>query len=185
MEYLFEGVRDAVHKGSWYPAIALALALPDICASVEHPGRGQSTQRYIRWIDRWAQSYFSDATGKIFLSGRDLFGLRCAFLHGGDFVTGDGIAQAPDDSAAMFEVLNRVTFYTDANVSVVPARTMAKGGSERTTGYAVGVGWFCEKICSAAEAWLGHARQDPTFARRIEQIAQAGMIIDLFDRYPV
>jgi hypothetical protein len=187
MEHLIRGVRDAVQKKSWYAATALALVLPDACGAVEQPGRGQSTERYIRWADRWTRSYFSDPAGKVFLSGSDLFALRCAFLHEGDFTTNSDAPQAPDVSAAMFEVLNRVTLY-GADIPVVPARTIAESGSDRTTGYGIGVAEFCEWICAAVESWLAHARSNSTFAARIDRLAQTGVITQIspnFDMRPL
>ncbi len=182
MEHLIRGVRDAVQKKSWYAATALALVLPDACGAVEQPGRGQSAGRYVRWADRWTSSYFSNPEGKVFVSGHDLFALRCAFLHEGDFMTNPDVPQATDDSSAMFEVLNRVTFY-GADVPVVPARTMTKGGSERTTGYGIGVAEFCEWICAAVESWLAHARTNSTLAGRLDRLAQTGAITQIFPNF--
>jgi hypothetical protein len=160
----------------------LALVLPDACGAVEQPGQGQSRERYIRWADRWTGGYFSDPTGKVFLSGNDLFAFRCAFLHQGDFMTNSDAPQAPDDSAAMFEVLNRVTLYA-ADTPVVPARTMTKSNSDRTTGYGIGVAEFCEAISVAVESWLAQARTNPTFAARIERLAQTGVIIQILPNF--
>jgi len=182
MEHLVRGVRDAVQKQSWYAAAALALTLPDACGAVEQPGPGRSRDRYIRWADRWTRSYFSNPIGKVFLSGHDLFALRCAFLHEGDLMTNPDAPQAPDDSSAMFEVLNRVTFY-GADIPVVPARTMTKSGSDRTTGYGVGVAEFCEWICAAVESWLAEARTNSTLAARIERLAQSGAIIQVLPNF--
>jgi hypothetical protein len=187
MEHLIRGVRDAVQKRSWYAATALALMLPDACAAVEAPGRGRAAQRYIRWADRWTKKYFSDKTGKTFLSGRDLFQLRCAFLHEGDFTVSRNTPKSMDDAAAMFEVLNRVTLYA-SDVDVVPARTMASTGSDRATGYGIGVAGLCESICGATESWLAQARTDPKLAQRIEELARVGAIIHVspdFEMHPL
>lgn len=134
MEHLIRGVRDAVENPSWYAATALALMLPDAYAAVEEPGRGGAKQRYIRWAERWTQTFFTAPTGKVFLSAAELYRLRCAFLHEGDFVTSSEAPQAADDSTAMFEVLNQVTLYDDGKIGVVPTRNMMKSGSDRTTG---------------------------------------------------
>jgi len=178
MEHLIRGVRDAVQKRSWYAATALALMLPDVCAAVEEHGRGRVAQRYSRWADRWTKRCFSDETGKTFLSGRDLFQLRCAFLHEGDFTVSPDAPVSKDDAAAMFEVLNRVTLYA-GDFDVVPVRTMTSSGSDRTTSYALGVAWLCESICAATESWLAQARTDSKLARRIDRIGQVGAIIHL------
>lgn len=178
MEHLIRGVRDAVQKQSWYAATALALMLPDACAAVEEPGHGLSKRRYSRWADLWTKRYFSDETGKAFLSGHDLYCLRCAFLHEGDFTVSPNAPVSKDDATAMFEVLNRVTLYA-GDIAVVPARTMTSNGSDRATSYTLGVAWLCESICAATESWLAQARTDSTLSKRIERISQVGVIIHL------
>ena len=179
MEHLIRGVRDAVEKRSWYSATALGLMLPDVCAAIEEPGRGQSKQRYIRWAERWTQGHFTAPTGKVFLSSAELYQVRCAFLHEGDFVTSDETPQAADDSAAMFEVLNQVTLYDDGQISVMPSRGMMTTGSERITTYSIGVGGLCEWICTGVESWLSDSTTNSRFAERIERIRRTGVILQL------
>lgn len=182
MEHLVRGVRDAVQKQCWYAATALALMLPDACGAVEQPGSGKSKERYIRWADRWTPRYFSDAAGKVFLSGSDLFTFRCAFLHEGDFITNANGPEAADDAAAMFEVLNRVTL-SAGDIRLMPARSMTDNGSERKTSYDRDVAEFCESICAATEAWLAQARTDPDLAGRIERLAQTARITQILPNF--
>jgi len=102
MEYLLHDVRAALRGEAWYSGLALALALaltlPDICGFVEsQPGTG-SQARYVSWFDREiAPRYLVQlrAGPEQFLSGRDCYALRCAFLHQGEFDVTDQRAPCP------------------------------------------------------------------------------------------
>ena len=152
MQHLVRAVRDALAAENWYAALALALTLPDTCASFEDPGRG----RYARWADRFVAPHFRAENGVVFLTGRELYLLRCAFLHESDFSPQDDSPQSPDDSAAMFEVLNCVQLYA-SRMSVVAARGMTKvpaaNPPTRSTSYSTSVVELCDAICRAVASW--------------------------------
>jgi hypothetical protein len=72
--YLMDMYR-AVEAGAQHSALALALALPDICGSIEYPAEQKVGMRYKAWCETW---------GKILaVSGADCYALRCAYLHSG------------------------------------------------------------------------------------------------------
>ena len=43
-------IKRSLSNRLYYPALSLALTLPDICGSVEFPNK-QIHERYIRWYD--------------------------------------------------------------------------------------------------------------------------------------
>ena len=89
MRHLVDAVRTSVKAGENYSALALALALPDICGKIADPVSG-SQKRYREWFNAWmAQKYVLPVAGAphTFLTGDDLYALRCAYLHEGDFDT--------------------------------------------------------------------------------------------------
>jgi hypothetical protein len=165
MEHLVHGVRDAIDKKTWYPAVALALMLPDVCAAVDQPN-ARGGHRYRTWVDRYVTKHFCDPNGKPYLNGRELYLFRCAYLHAGEFETDDPPPIDPDDSRAMFEVLNRINLYV-ADTEVVAARGMTSSSQARSTSYNVGVVEFCDAICKGVEEWLVVARADPQMRERI------------------
>jgi hypothetical protein len=69
MEHLVHGVRDAIDKKSWYPAVALALMLPDACAAVDQPN-ARGGHRYRTWVDRYVTKHFCDPNGKPYLNSQ-------------------------------------------------------------------------------------------------------------------
>lgn len=162
MDHLIGAVRDAIQKECWYPALSLALTLPDACAAIERPGNGITGDRYSAWADTYFAPHVT-AGGTPFLTGRELYRLRCKFLHQAEFwLTG----QAPEDrdrGRAMFEVLNEIILYV-CELGVVPSRGMTETATARTTSYSVDIKDLCEWICQATEEWLRRARGIPEFA---------------------
>jgi hypothetical protein len=70
-----EQIESALDAGLFYPALALALALPDICMSCElPPDKGTTRTTY----ERWCRTYFGNS-----LDPHEVYTLRCAFLHNG------------------------------------------------------------------------------------------------------
>lgn len=160
MQHLVRGVREALATQAWYAALALALTLPDTCASFEgRPGRA----RYVQWANTFVVRYFTADNGVAYLTADELYLLRCAFLHQGDLAPQARSPLAADDSTAMFEVLNRVNLYV-SDLGLIPARGMTSAppatAPSRTTSYSTTVHEFCESICKAVEDWLAGAPQD-------------------------
>lgn len=70
-------IHCAVSGGAFYSALALSVAIPDICGGIEYPNEQKVTKRYQDWFDRWCgmlQSY---------LTAADCYAIRCSYLHQG------------------------------------------------------------------------------------------------------
>jgi|HubBroStandDraft_1064217.scaffolds.fasta_scaffold271434_2 hypothetical protein len=50
MQHLIDDVRCALKAQSWNAALALALAMPDVCGYLETPAERSSERRYVRWF---------------------------------------------------------------------------------------------------------------------------------------
>jgi hypothetical protein len=88
MKRFTDAGRKAVEQDNLYCALTLALAIPDICGSLEDPGPGKSKQRYTRWFEKWALPKFSvthrgNTNPTVFISADDCFQLRCSLIHSG------------------------------------------------------------------------------------------------------
>ncbi len=153
MQHLLRAVRQAIADENWYAALALALTLPDTCASFEDATHG----RYVRWADRFVAPHFRADNGQVFLTGRELYRLRCAFLHQSDLSPEQDSPQSADDGVAMFEVLNRVHLIV-SDMGLMPARGMTSAPlanpPTRTTSYTALVVELCDVICRAVAAWM-------------------------------
>ena len=54
-------INQALEQGLYFPALALALALPDICAYAEYPDMEDKVgQRYISWYDKYIGHHFKE-----------------------------------------------------------------------------------------------------------------------------
>ena len=76
-------IMNALKKRSYFSALALALALPDMCGAVEYPNESVS-ERYIKWyqehVEPWVKKEGKDNPD---LSGEVVYNLRNTFLHQG------------------------------------------------------------------------------------------------------
>ena len=78
MRHLLTAINASIAQQNWYAALSLTLALPDICGWLEDPS-APTQDRYVSWFDRFVAGNYES----FFLSGRDCYALRCAFLHEG------------------------------------------------------------------------------------------------------
>jgi hypothetical protein len=158
MEHFVSDVRVAVRNEAWYSALGLALALPDICGFVESPPPVRSQARYVTWFDREVGPRYTQSTqgdGGLFLTGRDCYALRCAFLHQGDFDVTDQHARL---------ALERFHF-------VVPPPGWTVHCNRFNDSLQLQVSNFCEDICAGVEAWLPRARADAGQKQRLLELA--------------
>lgn len=172
MEHLIAGVRDAIRKECWYPALAQALAIPDACGAIDDPGRGRSYRRYRAWFDKYvAQDFTSPAPhSQPFFTAHDLYQARCAYLHQADLEFHE-----PDMPKFSGGVVGELALFVVDDGDLVPS---LNGSGDLT--YSVGVKDLCESICCGAENWLVEARKDPQKAaalaslKRITRITKDG-----------
>lgn len=87
MNHLLKSIEASLATGNAYAALAVTLALPDICGWLLDPS-ASSKARYIAWFDRYIADHYVHHVGHqhsrtVFLTGNDCYALRCAFLHEG------------------------------------------------------------------------------------------------------
>ena len=166
MEHLIHGVRDAIRKECWYPALAQALAIPDTCGAIDLPGRGKSRKRYTAWFDKYiAQDFRSSVPhSQQFFTADDMYLLRCAYLHEGDM-------DFDEPGAPKFNggVVEGATLFLEDRGSIVPSL-----GGTGSMQYMFGLEDLCELICRGAEAWLVDTRKDP---RKVDALSKLKRII--------
>ena len=188
MKHLIDDVRAALKGEAWHAALALALALPDVCGYLETGDAKGSERRYVRWFKRNLEAEFTydsryfypfplpgddgrervrdpfhiegfdSHIREVFLTGKDCYALRCAYLHLGDF---DVTQQRVRD------VLARFTFIAPLGGGIIhmnryPGKMLQ-----------LQVDLFCESVCIAVESWLtSPAAAVPDVAARILALPQ-------------
>ena len=159
MDHLVLDIRTAVEREAWYSALGLALALPDICGWVESPSGTGSQKRYVEWFDREVGPRYSvprpGGLSEQFLTGRDCYALRCAFLHQGDFDVTTQRAR---------QVLENFRF-------VVPPRGVVIHNNRIHNTLQLQVSIFCDDICAVVDGWLPRARNDAAQVQRLAELA--------------
>lgn len=86
MENFTNALQQTIAAENWYAAITLALTLPDICGSIDNPGKNNSQLRYAAWFEKWVGNKYKIELGEtkhVFMTGNDCYALRCAILHQG------------------------------------------------------------------------------------------------------
>lgn len=106
MDGFLDGLDQALRERNWYAALAMSLALPDICVKASDPATKTNRSKYAAWFDEFVGPKYRRSVGAerqehVFLSGRDCYALRCALLH-------EGSADVTEQSAR--EALDRFHF---------------------------------------------------------------------------
>lgn len=137
MDELTNSVRMCLAAANWHGALALALTLPDICASIEFPSE-TSSKRYVNWWSNYVAPW-SGRDGKelTIFDGGDTYALRCAFLHEGSGYLGGH--QAATKAWRFQLVYPDGAFCPLANVNGVVY---------------VYVNELCQMICDSVDKWL-------------------------------
>jgi hypothetical protein len=158
MQHLLQSVTAAVAQRNWYAAVSTALAVPDICGWLEDPAAG-SQNRYVAWFDRFVGPEYireigPDRERHVFLSGRDCYGLRCAFLH-------EGREEIVSQSAR--EALERFQF------TVAPP-TWTVHCNQLGSKLQLQVDIFCAQIVAGGERWLVEVGSQPEVGARMPSL---------------
>jgi hypothetical protein len=131
-------------------AVSMAVALPDICVSLASPDGRSTGDKYKQWCsDNLKNGNFS------FVTGDDLWSMRCGVLHNGRF--GD----LKHNVARVIFTLPGGPSFTNCQVN---------------DAYLYGAVEFCRNMCDAAYAWYEAHKSDQTVA------ANAGRLMQYYPR---
>ena len=140
IDVFLDSVESALTDHNWHAALAVALILPDICAKLEAPS-STSRDRYVSWFNAYLKpKYVAEVRGQPeeFLSGEDLYALRCAYLHeGADDIT------AQDAQRAL-----------DSFRFVAPRQGWKIHLNRQDGALQLQVDEFCRGICVATRVWI-------------------------------
>lgn len=83
VELYVNDIENALKNKSYFSALAMSLALPDICGAAEYPNETSTAKRYMGWYNKYLGEDMSDDRGNPYLSGEIVYNLRNTFLHAG------------------------------------------------------------------------------------------------------
>lgn len=154
LERFIESIRLSLRSENWLAAIFMALAMPDICRSVERPviGRGEIGHWYEDWVSRYIESkYIQGRFEETKFYAHDFWLFRCSSLHSG---------LDANNKKRMMKF-----FFTPppGNGSSVHLNFMG----DRLN---IQVDIFCEDMIAAVMHWLAEMGDDPEIAERIDSL---------------
>lgn len=82
IEFYVNEILDVLAHRRYFTALALTLALPDMCGAVEFPKESVG-RRYIDWCDKYLEGYKHSDEKMPDLNGEVIYNLRNTFLHTG------------------------------------------------------------------------------------------------------
>lgn len=144
VELYVNDIENALKNKSYFSALAMSLALPDICGAAEYPNETSTAKRYIEWYNKYLGEYMSDDSGNPYLSGEIVYNLRNTFLHAGSpNIDSNKIKDEANQLDRFILILGDGTKIWSAtlfiNTSIVKLRTMI-----------VDVTYLCETICGCS-----------------------------------
>lgn len=154
-----EDFESTVVNQKYYSAMALGLALPDICSKLQYPDETSTGKRYIDWYDQYMKSKYQSILGTdteltTFLTGNDFYALRCSFLHHGETDISDQRAR---------EVLNNFTFVKPQLGSVVHLNKV-------NDKLQLQVDIFCIDIFFGVKKWLEDHKDNVEMNKKAESL---------------
>jgi hypothetical protein len=148
MDAIFNDIESALKANVYYAAIALALSIPDVCASLQHPighVKGSNKSGYIKWFTANLSGAYP------LLTGNDIYSLRSGVVHNGRFGAGNFarvLFTVPNSQGNVFH--NNII--NDAlNLDAVQ---------------------FCKNFVAAARSWLTHQKTDKNVERNLDRVVQ-------------
>lgn len=149
-------IERCLERGLDYPALALALTIPDVCAKAAYGETGG--YHYTKWFQTYVRSDLSviekenkafKALGvpsenrfRMYMRSWDYYNLRCAYLHGGK---GEAANKEGDSKYVSFQLSTGNEDY-----SIMSPSTQSSKYGRSNTCMVANIGEICRLICKAA-----------------------------------
>lgn len=146
-------VERALEAHAYYAALALALALPDICVSCRLPEHRPTTaQLYMRWCREYASE----------IDPHEVYTLRCAFLH-------NGTSEFSKRHRARRDTLGvQLSWRGPEPRGYMVLRVSSTDSPEQTVG--LDAGGFCRGLIHGARRWRTDHGSKPMVKRSLEKL---------------
>lgn len=181
MQNFINALEVSVETENWYGTLFIALTLPDICGKIEYPEFRRPGRRYEEWFNKYMVKFYQSETrlamhsdqrlaaiqnsipphiGKrkkfAFMTGKDLYALRCAYLHeGSDELTNQEVK----------ETLKRFIFRQPPNGCTFH-NNLREGEALQ-----IQVSVFAEEVIKAIKNWLDDIKDDQVKTGKINNLA--------------
>lgn len=183
MQNFLTALEKCVETENWYGALFIALTLPDICGKIEYPNINYSSPRYIKWSNKYVMGFYNrehnplkdkeiasdkeslpdNMENKPFMTGNDLYALRCAYLHEGSNELG---------GHKIRETLDRFMFKQPPKNHTIHNNRFEIGiGLNSGNSLQIQVSEFSKDIIFAVRQWLCDIQHDQVKMGKINNLA--------------
>ena len=155
MDHLIKSVEQSLSCENYLSALYLSLTLPDICARIDSDKDKTSKIKYIAWFDEYLAKTYKHKIGDnkeehVFLTGSDLYALRCAVLHEGSLnIVGQRAQQ-----------IHEKIFFTIGHPHLRQINSILQ----------LDLPSFCREICAAVSNWLEANRDKPEANNKLQDM---------------
>lgn len=156
MDRFIDSIEASLESKNWMAALFLALAMPDICRSLERPkiGRGETGFWYKDWVNRYiADKYNSSRFEECNFYADDFWLYRCSCLHAGMDADSKGrmmkFCFTPPDDMGNSVHLNYIGDRLQLQIDI-----------------------FCQDMITAVKDWLAETENNPDIKERMTDLIQ-------------
>lgn len=150
MQQYLDSIKLSLKTSNYFGAIAMALTLPDICASVDDKYNKTSGQKYCIWFNKYLADTYKQILhhekDNVIFGAPECYAARCSFLHQGTNIIKHQTKtlQYADKPAIS------VNFMSIGSVKYM------RNGDILT----IDVNFFCENMINAVEKWMIDIKDD-------------------------
>ena len=148
MDEILSEIERAAASGFCYLAVAMTLALPDICGALEAPDGRASFKRYKDWCRR-------NLTHTYGLRPVDFYSMRCGILHQGNL----GVPNSP--------ITHVVFSLRNASGTIAHSNILNRGRGPELNLDAL---LFCSELGADIRNWFSTHRSTPHVARNFSNL---------------
>lgn len=160
MHQYLDSIRTSLATNNHFGAIAMALTLPDICASVDDEYSKTSRNKYCQWFDKYLANTYkiffrNEGVVNVIFGASECYAARCSFLHQGtNIIKHQEIALKDVEDPAMS--VNFMSF----------GMKYMRNGDVLT----LDVNFFCENMITAVEKWMIDIKGDKIKCAKISSM---------------
>lgn len=163
MKQLIESIQLSLASNNYLGALFVALAMPDICASVESENGRTSGALYARWFEENLGYLYMRITREgetVYMTGNDCYALRCACLHNG----------VDDTERQRAREITKKFYFTDKGFHRIRINDHLVLSAQR----------FCEELCQAVERWVEAISDIEDKRRKLDDLirVQSSFLVD-------
>lgn len=152
MERFITSIEASLESENWLAALFMALAMPDICRSLERPviGRTETGKWYEDWVTRYIEDeYISGSSEECKFYAHDFWLYRCTCLHAGT---------DPENKKRMM----RFNFTPPLGTGYEVHLNHLDGKLQ------LQIDVFCRDMIAAVNRWHGEVKEDSDIIDRID-----------------